>query len=265
MRVGILSDVHGNLPALERMLDALGDEGVDAYACLGDLVGYGPWPNECVERLAALSAVTVAGNHDLMATGRLPVSAGRTVEETIRWTRAALMPLARRFLERLPVTAQLPGGVVLTHGSLAGCTRYVATPQAAAGELRRLALERPEASLLLLGHTHASLAYGERRGTLLYLEAGDVPLAGERFLLNPGSVGQSRERAAMACGLVVDIGARTARFLRVGYDIHAVREELRRRGRPHDAHHARPPLWRAAPLRRLRRRVTERRSGTRPG
>ena len=71
MRYGVIADVHGNLPALEAVLDALQRIGVDAYACAGDLVGYGPEPNECVETVRKLGAATVAGNHDLIALGAL--------------------------------------------------------------------------------------------------------------------------------------------------------------------------------------------------
>lgn len=257
MRYGVLSDVHANLPALEAALGALRREGVDAYACLGDLVGYGPWPNECVRLVAGLDAVTVAGNHDLMAVGRL--GAGPWVAESIAWTSGVLAGDVRRHLEGLPAVAQLRGGVVLAHGSLDSASRYLSHPADAGAELERLARERPDAALLLVGHTHASLAYGQRRGTLLYLAAGDVSLTrDERFLLNPGSVGQSRERAARAGALVLDLEAPSARFLRVPYDVAAVRRELVRQGRPPDAHHHRPPAWRSAPLRRLRRRLRER-------
>ncbi len=83
MRLGIIADIHGNLPALEAVLEALSDERVDHYLCAGDLVGYRPFPNECVAMVAALGATCVAGNHDLIAIGRLSdAQAGRALPET---------------------------------------------------------------------------------------------------------------------------------------------------------------------------------------
>ena len=260
MRYGVLSDIHGNLPALQRVLEALEREGVDGYLCLGDIVGYGPCPNACVSRVAELGAVTVAGNHDLMAIGRLPSPARDAASATLRWTSSVLTPDAQRFLGELPLSAAVPDGVVLAHGALGDPARYVASPADAAEQLRELARRHPRADVLLLGHTHANLAYSERRGTQLYLKDGAVALPGDdRFLLNPGQVGQSRERGPLARALVLDLDARSARFLKVSYDVEAVRASLRRHALPATGHHVRPPLWRSAPARRLRRRLAERR------
>ena len=96
MRFAILSDIHGNLPALEAALELFARAGVDRYLCAGDLVGYGPFPNECVERIAELGAVCVAGNHDLIALGRL--SDDRCIplaRNSLRWTREVLTPATR--------------------------------------------------------------------------------------------------------------------------------------------------------------------------
>src|SRR3954453_519788 len=91
MRWGVIADIHSNLHALEAVLAALERAGVERYVCAGDLVGYGPRPNECVERVAALDAVVVAGNHDLVAIGRLSAEGlGPLPAQTVQWTASVL-------------------------------------------------------------------------------------------------------------------------------------------------------------------------------
>jgi predicted phosphodiesterase len=91
IRYGVLSDVHGNLHAFQAVVNHLRRVGVDAWLCAGDLVGYGPHPNECVERVAGLGGIVVAGNHDLMALGRLDLGRQNSlVQVSQRWTRSVL-------------------------------------------------------------------------------------------------------------------------------------------------------------------------------
>ena len=228
MRYGVIADVHGNLHALSTVLDALEVEGVQRFLCAGDLVGFGPRPNECVERIASLDAVVVAGNHDLMAVGLLPTdSLGPYVRRTVEWTRRALSAEARAYLSGLPLTASADDGVVVAHGSLEDPTEYVRS----CAEVPAL----PAGSRgVVLGHTH-------------------VPLScdGPPWLLNPGSVGQSRERRPVARAAVLD-GER-ARLLELDYDVRATRAELRAAGLPVTMCHLRPGR-----VQTLRRRLSVR-------
>jgi predicted phosphodiesterase len=254
MRYGVLADIHANLAALRAVLAALEREGVDAYLCAGDVVGYGPQPNECVEALARLPVECVAGNHDLMATGRLDdTGAGRIARRTLAWTRTALDPAARAWLEALPERLEVPGATV-THASLMSPSRYVASDAEAALELDRLGAQERPADVLVVGHTHRATVFGARTGRVADGLAATVSLAeGERWLLNPGAVGQSRERGIAAWFAVLDVEHRRADLHAVAYDVGATRAELRRRGLPPSAVHA-PP--RRASLRRLGRRLT---------
>src|SRR5215218_6983850 len=114
MRLGLLADVHANLPALDAVLAALRHEGVDRLACAGDVVGFGPSPDACVARLAELEVPCVVGNHDLVALGQLPAEhPWRLVARTFEWTRAELGEDSRRWLAELPAVCRLDGGVVL--------------------------------------------------------------------------------------------------------------------------------------------------------
>ena len=253
-RVGVIADVHGNLPALEAALGELEREGVDRLVCAGDLVGYGPFPNECVARVRESGAATVAGNHDLMAIDRLDdAHAGALARETIAWTREVLDADARDYLESLP-GALTEEQLVTAHGSLSDPTVYVYADRAA-DELAQV----PAGAVLVLGHTHTPLGYGERRGVLLDARAGDVAIEpGERLLVNPGTVGQPREWRALVRFAVLDLAAGRVRFHALGYDDRSVRRALADAGLPPDACHRRPPLLEAIRRRlaRTRRSVT---------
>jgi len=264
MRYGLLSDIHANLPALTAAVRCLSGQGVDRWLCAGDVIGYGPHPNECVAALAALDPVCVAGNHELVALGELSGErCGRRARESLAWTRTTLNADSRRYLSALPRTAYLPG-MVLAHGSLTDPEEYVRTGEAAEAQLERLAVEHPGAGVLVLGHTHRAWLY--RRGpgdqpTLL--PDGSVRLIGaRRYLVNPGSVGQSRQReprplARFALLEMSDAAAGrparpvSVRFFAVDYDHRAVRGALRGERLPTDSMHVRPGKL-AAARRRLR-------------
>jgi predicted phosphodiesterase len=259
VRLGVIADVHANLPALEAAVAALERIGVDRYVCLGDIVGYGPFPDACVRLITQLGAATVAGNHDLIATGRLP---GAVISElaasTLRWTAEVLDERSRDYLGALPLVLAVEPKVVIAHGSLADPSVYVRRAGDAERELGRLRETHPGAELLLLGHTHESLAHRAGGATMLFLRPGEVRLnAGIRHLLNPGSVGQSRQWSRAARALWVDLDEGIARFLAVDYSARAARSELRRLGLPREGLHWRPPPWRSGPVKRLHRRWLE--------
>jgi diadenosine tetraphosphatase ApaH/serine/threonine PP2A family protein phosphatase len=223
-------------------VERLEAEEVDVYVCAGDLVGYGPFPNECVELVAGLRGITcAAGNHDLIALGRLGF--GRCVplaQRTLEWTREVLGADARAWLEALPLDARLPGGLVVAHGALGDPEEYVRRHDQVRRELAKLG-ERDE--VLVLGHTHAPLfadddvlapmALGRRIERGLAWEAGPV-------VVNPGSAGQSRTRDVRALMAIVDLDGRSAKFYGVAYDAEATRRALRERGLPENACHLPP-------------------------
>jgi predicted phosphodiesterase len=245
VRYGVLADVHGNLDALRAVLRALERHGVDRYLVAGDLVGYGPYPNECVAALAELPATCVAGNHDLIALGAL--SDRRCIElarRSLRWTGQVLGPDERAFLAALPRTATARGGVVVAHGSLDDPQEYTTTREQALAQLERLE-DRDGAQILVLGHTHRPLAFGRRSGWLGTKGASALPVDAA-VLINPGAVGQSRELRARARFAVLDLDAREARFFAIPFDIDACRDALRRVGLSPRSCHLRPSLPHAA-------------------
>jgi predicted phosphodiesterase len=249
MRYAVLADVHGNLHALERVLELFEGLGVDRYLVAGDLVGYCAFPNECVERVRELDPVCVAGNHDLIALGLL--SDARCIEvarQTLRWTAEVLSDESRDYLAALPVRAGA-AGVTVAHGSLDDPQEYVVRPQRAVEQLRFV-----DDPILVLGHTHRAWACdaGGSVASVGAERALDLGAGAGGWVLNPGAVGQSRELRARARCLLLDLEQRRATFYALRYDVAACREALVRRGLPAAAYHLRPSPRRAL-VRRARR------------
>ncbi len=230
MRYAVLADIHGNLPALEAVLADLARHEVDGVLCLGDLVGYGPFPNECIAAVARLSGPVVAGNHDLIALGALSdARCIRLARRTLNWTRIALTPASHGFLAALPGRADAGGGVVLCHGTLDDPQEYLTTPTQAIDNLARLGTA---ADILLVGHTHRPLAMGADGRVLSVTPSGELVFGRESVVLNPGAVGQVRGGPVVARYLTLDTDERVAHFRQVGYNVARTRRELRRQGLP---------------------------------
>lgn len=248
MRYGILTDVHANLPALQAALRALAPAAVDRYIVAGDLVGYGPHPNECVEVLAGLDPVCVVGNHDLMAIGRLSdercIPLGRAA---MSWTRSVLGRDARQYLEALPLQAETQGGVVVAHGSLDDPEEYTTNAAEALAQLARLERGWPGRRLLVLGHTHRPLVVGSSARRAQLRGAGRLALhADERYVVNVGGVGQARELRVRARFGVLDLDSGVIELHAIRYDVAACRRALRRAGLSPRSCHLRPSAAGAA-------------------
>lgn len=236
MRVGVVSDIHSNLVALETVLADMGP--TDALWCLGDIVGYGPWPNECIALLRERNATMIGGNHDLAVIGSTLVSVedfnGDAADAT-RWTSAELSPESRAFLESLEPTAQVSEHVTLAHGT----PREPVWEYLMSGGQAAASLPFFSTMLCLVGHTHIpSLFVEQEDGTVgvTYMEEGShYEMAEQRALANPGSVGQPRDRDPRAAYMMVELNGSgpVLDWRRVEYDIPAIQEEMRRVNLPH--------------------------------
>jgi diadenosine tetraphosphatase ApaH/serine/threonine PP2A family protein phosphatase len=201
----------------------------DVLWCLGDLVGYGPQPNECCSAVAARAELCLAGNHDLVVLGTLSIEdfAGDAATAA-RWTQGVLENGAREFLAELQPSAQRDG-IELFHGSARDPVwEYVLSIEAA-----WWTFQATTAPLVLVGHSHVPLAIGlddEDIGGGVATEGTVVDLAGRRWLLNPGSVGQPRDGDPRAAWLLLEPGR--ASFHRVAYPVERTQEEMRQRGLP---------------------------------
>ena len=241
MRIGLISDVHANLPALQAVLTELSAGGVDRIACAGDLVGYGPMPNECIAAMAEAEIPSVAGNHDLIAIDWLGTErCSALARTTLEWTRGALTPASREYLASLPGELELEG-MLVAHGAIGDAQRYVMSDRELEDEVAVLARQHAELRILVLGHTHRAQAFSEERGALIEGRTGQVRLGPrERGVVNPGSVGQARVGRPRARFAVIDCEAGSIVFRSVAYDTGAVRRALGQAGLPRDAH--RPPF-----------------------
>jgi predicted phosphodiesterase len=232
MRACVISDVHGNLHALEAVLEAIAREEPDEIWCLGDLVGYGPRPNACCRLVAERADVCLVGNHDLATIGELDLDVfSPDAAAVARWTASCLAPDAEEFLRTLHPSGRRHE-IGLYHGSPRDPVwEYVLSADVAMAALR----EAPE-RVVLVGHSHVALAFdqvGPWADGDVAPEGREVDLdAGEGWLLNPGSVGQPRDGDPRAAYLLLDVDARRATFRRVSYDIAATQGELRERGLP---------------------------------
>ena len=230
MRIAVVSDVHSNLAALEAVLAAIDAAPPDEIWCLGDVVGYGPRPNECCEIVESRANVCLGGNHDLAVRGTIDLDEFRgDAAVAARWTREILTDGARAFLDRLEPQDDRDG-VALYHGSARDPVwEYVLSDEAAAATL---ALSpRP---LVLVGHSHVALevAWDDDLLTGGLAPAGTTVEARGRVLLNPGSVGQPRDGDPRAAYLLLDLEGRRATFHRTDYDVERTQAEMRAAGLP---------------------------------
>ena len=227
MRVAVVSDIHANLHALEAVLEALETDPPDELWCLGDLVGYGPRPNECCALIEERADVCLAGNHDLAVIGTIDLEEFHgDAALAARLNRAALTPESHAFLDRLEPQGNAHG-IALYHGSARDPVwEYVLSDEAASATLAIAA-----APLVLVGHSHVALRFNELDGGLApngtTVELGDAPT-----LLNPGSVGQPRDSDPRAAYLLLDLTARRAEFRRVEYDVTRTQSEMAQAGLP---------------------------------
>ena len=231
MRVAVVSDIHGNLHALRAVLDAVAAEEVDALWCLGDLVGYGPRPNECCAEVERAASLCLVGNHDLGVLGRIPLAEfSDDAAAAARWSQTVLSAEARAFLERLRSLGSAED-VELFHAS----PRDPVWEYVLSDEVALAAFRLTSAPVVLVGHSHVALAFvledGAVEGTLAP-DGAEVDLSGSRWLLNPGSVGQPRDGDPRAAYLVLDLDAWRALHRRVAYPIERTQEEIRERGLP---------------------------------
>jgi len=233
MRYLVISDIHANLTAFETVLaDAKGD--YDQVWCLGDVVGYGPQPNECVERLRELDHLCIAGNHDWAVLDKLDIEEfNPNARFSILWTRDQLTPDNYNYLENLPVNLQKETVFSLVHGSPRyPIWEYILHPQTA-----QLNFDHFDRHILycLVGHTHSPVIFAEapspRRLCDEIVPGSDHyihKLNSQRLIINPGSVGQPRDGDARAAYGILDIAKMEFQIKRVSYHISEVQELMKR-------------------------------------
>lgn len=227
MRVALVADVHANLVAFEAVLAHARERGgFDEIWCLGDVVGYGPRPAECIDLLRQYPHRVVAGNHDLAACGELGVEDfNDAAARAALWTRATLDDERKRWLASLPHVERV-GDFTLVHGTLRSpIWEYLLSERQAADQLAR-----QQTPYSAVGHSHIPFVAITRSGGGASLRSVDdaeaVALGEARAIVNPGGVGQPRDGDPRASYALYDCDTRIAHFFRVPYDIAATQRQM---------------------------------------
>ncbi len=232
MRVLVISDLHANYTALEAVLKHAGR--FDETWCLGDLVGYGPDPNAVVEQVREMTHLTcILGNHDVAVIGRMPFEAfNGDARRSLIWTEKVLTADNMDFMRTLPQNVKVRGEVTLAHGSPRDpIWEYVLNTLSA-----RLNFDHFDTPFCFVGHSHIQsifqLNVETDRVTLQIPKLGQVLTLTPRMILNPGSVGQPRDRDPRAAYAIFDNEERTWEICRVQYNVAEVQQRIREAGLP---------------------------------
>ncbi len=208
MRLGVISDIHGNLPAYETVLAELA--AVDRVICAGDVVGYNPWPAACIDITRDRDIPCVSGNHDRAVAQDTAFRFNPAAKAGVEHAREKLDAAHLDWLSGLPTERRLcDGRVRLVHGHPEDPDRYTYPDEFSSGMLG-------DEALLVMGHTHVQHAESFENG----------------IVLNPGSVGQPRDGDPRAAFAVVDLDAGEVNLRRMEYDIDRVRTAIERAGLP---------------------------------
>jgi predicted phosphodiesterase len=230
MRYGILSDIHSNLPALEAVVKDAQNERLDEYVCLGDVVGYGAQPNECVEAVRSLAKVTIAGNHDRAAVEKTDTDNFNVVaKEAVLWTRDHLRDSSRTFLENLNLVYE-DDNLVITHGSLHSPERFIYLTDDFEAKNTFALMTRP---VCFVGHTHIAGAFVQSGKMIEMFKFRDIRIDdGKQYIINSGSVGQPRDRDPRAAYTIFDSRRKTVQIKRIPYNIAEAQKQILEAGLP---------------------------------
>jgi diadenosine tetraphosphatase ApaH/serine/threonine PP2A family protein phosphatase len=231
MRWAILSDVHGNLESFQAVIEDLREEKVERVAYLGDVVGYGADPNDCLTLLEGLTDWVVAGNHDYASVGLTDIDAfNPSARSAILWTRDQLVPENRNYLRSLLLRRQI-GEITFVHATpnQPEDWNYIFTfPEA------EKAFQSLTGGLAFIGHSHRPLILArEKDSEVQVIHHEEVILeSGVRYIINVGSVGQPRDGHPEAAYGLYDEAGKTYRLKRVDYDLATSQEKIIKAGLP---------------------------------
>lgn len=234
MRHAIFSDIHANLEAFRAVLDDIGEQRADALLCLGDITGYSSNPNECVSLARQYNVVSIAGNHDLMVAGRQGFEhcTSNVAKQVVLWTQGVVTSDTLAYLAGLPLVGHIGDKAILFHSSLFSTDQYINSKRAAAQSLGIMRERHQPVRIGFFGHTHLEAVYSMSGGSRIR----KMPAASFRtepgfsYLINPGSVGESRDTDPRASYVIFDDATGEVSFHKVEYDIESARAKNERNG-----------------------------------
>lgn len=230
MKIGLFGDIHANLEALETVLSEMEKEGVELHLCLGDIVGYGANPRECLKRSRDLALMTVAGNHDYAIAGKLNIDFFNAyAKEAVLWTRDQLSKEEIQYLRELDLVHKHEDVLTIVHGTLnfPEMFDYIQTSYDA-----HLSLELLETPVCFLGHSHVPVAFFQGP-TVSFTMDYDIDIdPNGKTLVNIGSVGQPRDENPKAAFAIYDTDKQKVEIRRVDYDIEKAARKIVDAGLP---------------------------------
>jgi predicted phosphodiesterase len=219
---GVVADIHGNREALDVALAALERRGIRNLLCLGDIVGYNADPDECAEMLRSRGALAIAGNHDLIGTGRLGFErCSNQAMYALKRTRRTLARSTAEWIATLPAHRVIGDDVVLVHGGVRDVQQYVKHTSLVAQNAQWLRADFPKARICLFGHSHEQKVWEVDGEAVRELPYADKNLLNRKlmYFINPGSVDASRKSTHKAAQLaILDTLDWSVEFLRLRYD-----------------------------------------------
>lgn len=231
MRYGIFSDVHSNLEGFLEVLEAYKKESIDTYLSLGDIVGYGANPKECIQKAKSLAIDSVAGNHDWASVDLFPVTYFNTyAKDAIAWTKKQLDDSDSHYLESLKLVYRNED-LTLVHGTLDNPSDFNYLLDR---DIARESLLLLETDICFIGHSHiAGIFIQDKSGAIEYMQENSVILKkGKKYIVNVGSVGQPRDNNPKASYCVYDTEQREVQIKRVAYDTETARKKIINAGLP---------------------------------
>jgi len=229
MRFAVISDIHANLEALEAVLDDIDNQNVDEIICLGDVVGYGANPNECLELVKSRCSVILLGNHDAAAIEMLSTQHFNIhAKIAIEWTSQSLKKENKAFLSELPLKSE-KSSMTLVHATPyePNMWYYITSLEEAAFNFQFF-----NTPVCLVGHTHIPIIIVLEENKELYVHQDTIislnDLSGARLLINVGSVGQPRDRNAKSCYGIFDEYTGTFTYRRVVYNIDKTQAKMKK-------------------------------------
>lgn len=222
MKYAIISDIHSNLAALQNALDYIKTEKVDQIICLGDVVGYGPRPNECIELVKENCDVCLMGNHDHAVLGLTDIEYfNQYARDSVVWTQKHLDPENKKFLKNLPFTHEI-NGVLFVHSTPLKPEEwnYIFSDQ----DAQRNFDSYPN-SLCFIGHSHIPVIFPYEKSSF-FKEELQLDLNAERYIINVGSIGQPRNEDPRSCFVIYNDETHSIKYIRLEYDVKKTFQEI---------------------------------------
>lgn len=215
MRYAIISDIHSNLVALQNALDSIKTARVDTIICLGDVVGYGPRPNECVELVKDQCEVCLMGNHDHAVLGLTDINYfNQYARESVLWTQRTISPENKSFLKGLPFKHEV-NDALFVHSTPIKPEDwdYIFSENDA-----RHHLDSISQNLVFIGHSHIPVVFPYNHPSF-FEEKFQLDFDKERYIINVGSIGQPRNEDPRSCFVIYDDQEQSIDYVRLEYDV----------------------------------------------